>query len=223
MKNYYEILELSPKASSEVIERTYKVLAKKYHPDLQPEDKKKAAEEKFKEISEAYEVLSNSEKKFDYDIAFNKEQEALKENLQHQLQNNSSYADNSSNYNNQTNNTNIYNNKTNPSQNEQISKENLDFIARKAYADAYNNTLRSFGFKLKHKRTFKDYMSILITILVLIIIGAILWFIPWTNKIIVDIYNSNPVFRTIFDIIGNVIGGIGKGIWTFICSIFGIK
>ena len=39
MKNYYEILEVSENASSEVIERAYKVLAKKYHPDTWPRDK----------------------------------------------------------------------------------------------------------------------------------------------------------------------------------------
>lgn len=46
MKNYYEILEVNEKASKEVIEKVYKVLAKKYHPDLQrtPEEKEKAEE-----------------------------------------------------------------------------------------------------------------------------------------------------------------------------------
>ena len=46
MKNYYEILEVDQKASKEVIEKAYKVLAKKYHPDLQEEKNKKRAEEK---------------------------------------------------------------------------------------------------------------------------------------------------------------------------------
>ena len=46
MKNYYDILEVSPKASKEVIEKAYRVLAKKYHPDRYTGDKKKIAEEK---------------------------------------------------------------------------------------------------------------------------------------------------------------------------------
>ena len=67
MKNYYELLEVSENASSEVIEKAYKTLVKKYHPDLQPENKKKEAENKIKEINEAYEILSNSVKKSNYD------------------------------------------------------------------------------------------------------------------------------------------------------------
>ena len=43
MKNYYEILEVNENASKEVIDKAYKVLAKKYHPDLQEEKNKKAA------------------------------------------------------------------------------------------------------------------------------------------------------------------------------------
>lgn len=68
MRNYYDDLEISKTASKEVIERVYKVLAKKYHPDTTQETDKKAAEEKFKIISEAYEVLSNDEKRKKYDL-----------------------------------------------------------------------------------------------------------------------------------------------------------
>ena len=68
MKNYYDELEVSHSASKEVIEKVYKVLAKKYHPDTTKEIDKIAAEEKFKIISEAYEVLSNDEKRKKYDI-----------------------------------------------------------------------------------------------------------------------------------------------------------
>lgn len=68
MKNYYDELEISKSASKEVIERVYKVLAKKYHPDTTEETDKKAAEEKFKAISEAYEILSNDEKRKKYDL-----------------------------------------------------------------------------------------------------------------------------------------------------------
>lgn len=67
MQNYYEILQVDKNASQEMIEKAYRFLAKKYHPDMQPEDKKKWAEEKFKEISEAYSVLSNNKKKEEYD------------------------------------------------------------------------------------------------------------------------------------------------------------
>lgn len=64
-KNYYEILGVDKKATTEEIKKAYRKLAKQYHPDKNPGDK--AAEEKFKEITEANEVLSNSEKRQKYD------------------------------------------------------------------------------------------------------------------------------------------------------------
>lgn len=70
MKNYYDELEVSKTASKEVIEKVYKVLAKKYHPDTTKEIDKIAAEEKFKLISEAYEILSDDEKRKKYDLEF---------------------------------------------------------------------------------------------------------------------------------------------------------
>ncbi len=66
MKDYYRILGISRDASEKEIKSAYKRLAKKYHPDLNPGNK--AAEEKFKEINEAYEVLSDPEKRKNYDM-----------------------------------------------------------------------------------------------------------------------------------------------------------
>ena len=67
MKNYYDELEVSKKASKEVIEKAYKVLAKKYHPDSTKETDKSASEERFKAISEAYNTLSDDFKRKEYD------------------------------------------------------------------------------------------------------------------------------------------------------------
>ena len=64
-KDYYEVLGLSKGASDAEIKKAYRTLAKKYHPDMNPGDK--AAEAKFKEINEAYGVLSDADKKAKYD------------------------------------------------------------------------------------------------------------------------------------------------------------
>ena len=66
MKNYYEILEINKNANKEEIKSAYKKLALKYHPDKNKTNKEEA-ENKFKEISEAYEILSDDQKKFNYD------------------------------------------------------------------------------------------------------------------------------------------------------------
>ena len=59
-RDYYEVLGLSKSASEQDIKKAYRALAKKYHPDV---NKAADAEEKFKEINEAYEVLSDPQKK----------------------------------------------------------------------------------------------------------------------------------------------------------------
>ena len=64
-RDYYEVLGVAKGATEADIKKAYRALAKKYHPDMNPGDKE--AEAKFKEINEAYEVLSNAEKRQKYD------------------------------------------------------------------------------------------------------------------------------------------------------------
>ena len=64
-RDYYEVLGVDKNADADTIKKAYRVLAKKYHPDMNPGDK--TAEAKFKEASEAYAVLSDSQKRQQYD------------------------------------------------------------------------------------------------------------------------------------------------------------
>ena len=64
-KDLYKVIEVSKGASQDEIRRSYRRLARKYHPDANPGDE--GAEERFKGIQQAYEVLSNPEKRREYD------------------------------------------------------------------------------------------------------------------------------------------------------------
>ena len=64
-RDYYEVLGIDKNADEAAIKKAYRALAKKYHPDMNPGDAE--AEKKFKEASEAYAILSDPEKKRQYD------------------------------------------------------------------------------------------------------------------------------------------------------------
>lgn len=65
MKSYYQILEINSKATQDEIKKAYRKLAKKLHPDLNPNDKRAA--ELFSQVQTAYETLSDEDKRQDYD------------------------------------------------------------------------------------------------------------------------------------------------------------
>ena len=65
-RDYYEVLGVNKSASEDELKKAYRKLARKYHPDVN-RDNPKEAEEKFKEINEAYEVLSDANKRARYD------------------------------------------------------------------------------------------------------------------------------------------------------------
>ena len=216
-KTLYEILEVSEKASPEVIEKAYKVLVKKYHPDLQKEEDKKNAEVMMKKINEAYEVLQDAQKRMEYDKNL---EEIRKEEIEK----------NSGNYNLENNNYNNLDINYHEQQKVELEKQlREEEIKRRMqmqenlnmeYQNAYENYLRSLGYRIKKRWTKEKIRDLFITILIIVVIFAILWIIPPTNKIIRNFYEGNPILKAIIDIIIAIVTGIFKGIWEFISNLF---
>lgn len=69
MRDHYEVLEVHPNASPEVIKRAYRVLAEKFHPDRQPPEARAWANERMQELNRAYTVLGDEQRRRSYDLA----------------------------------------------------------------------------------------------------------------------------------------------------------
>ncbi len=203
MKNYYEILEVNKKASKEVIEKAYKVLVKKYHPDLYTGEKQKYAEKKIKEINEAYDILSDEFLKEQYDTELEKEMEQIYRQKYNDKNNVNQYQTNSVRTQNRAKQENI--------NNVEQSKANNT----KAHEQEYNQKLGTFSgiveltkelLKNKPKRdelkriTQNDIIAFILTIIVVILIGIALWFIPFTNDWMIEFLFENPLFQWIGNI-----------------------
>lgn len=184
MKNYYEILEVDIRASKEIIDKAFKVLAKKYHPDTQSEDKKEWAEAKFKEINEAYEVLSNEDSKKDYDAELDYDKNsaveaiiAKNEHLQHlveELQNEISYLKSQANteIDNFSNTNNIYENNAQNSYQYEINQgSNFNQTNYNSYCNAVPEETIYYETHTPYRKSrLKDILAFLITIICIIII-----------------------------------------------------
>lgn len=224
-KNYYDILQINQNASPEIIEKAYKTLAKKYHPDLQEEVNKKEAEEILKEINEAYEVLSNPDKKAlydqnlknegisqeDYDKIYYQNEELKKEinNLKNNISNTTTSSDinlNSFNKNSQQNQADI-DKIIREEQELEYKKRQLQYqeqieqAREQAYHDAYIQDLKNRGYKIKYKKSFKNYLKGIFSIIILIVILILLWQIPFIKNFFIDIYENNQSLQNLINIL----------------------
>lgn len=212
-KNYYEILEVSQNASSEVIEKAYKTLAKKYHPDLQPDEtSKKESESKMKEINEAYEILSDEEKRKIYNLELEEDKRAQIERTQNDNStNNSSSFTQANNHFANSAYYNAQNSTNNPSaeqerlRQEAIRQQQLEYeiqmqeARQKAYHDAYIQDLKNRGYKIRYKKTFKDYIKSGIALLLTIFVLFLIVQIPFVKEFFVNMYYENEALRALVD------------------------
>lgn len=175
MKNYYELLEVSQNASFEVIEKAYKVLAKKYHPDKWPSNQAYWAEDKFKEITEAYQTLSNSElrKQYDLKIRLNNPFEGKYNELYEEHENLKQEV----NIMKIRNKSNEYNNE---------SKRNTE-NSNGGYFKRYISTLKSLIHdeidKSSEERS-RDLKALVLTIIIVSMLIFIAWKVPFLHNII---------------------------------------
>lgn len=206
MKNYYEILEVDIHASSEVIDKAFKVLAKKYHPDTQEDSKKEWAEEQFKMLNEAYEVLSDDTKREEYtkELEFDKDStlnslmlknadlELQIEDLQAELEtlrNSANLHQAPPTFHAQT----TYQPPKQPTYEPEIPS----YSYRQTYTEQpvyYESDYHPVKSKLK------SFIAFLGTIFVLFILFFLLWKIPYTHDLFVKFYEENPIIRTIVNL-----------------------
>ena len=183
MKNYYEILEVAQNASSEIIEKAYRTLAKRYHPDLQNNRKKQEYEEKMKEINEAYSVLSDDFKRNTYDkqlesstVPRHEYEKLLKENMMLRKQFENLVSKNQSN---------IQNNSTINNMN-RVLREQINRATSQAYNDAYQdayiNDMQNRGYEIKYKHDLKYYLKLVAVLVATIFILFLIYQIPLVKK-----------------------------------------
>lgn len=176
MKNYYEILEVSKKASTEVIEKAYRVLVKKYHPDSGVEN-----QEKIKEINEAYKVLSDDFLRNQYDNELEKDNNI-----------NKAYNDNVKANNTISNQKKSIFNKNKEKNDPKIgSLRSLIDLTKTLIEDRPN-------IDKKQKFDEKTIKAMGLTAVVVIIIGIILWFIPFTNGWMRQFLFETPIWSWIW-------------------------
>ena len=209
MKNYYEILEVDKKASPEVIEKAYKTLVKKYHPDLQNENNHSKYEAKMKEINEAYSILSDDLKKSNYDeqlqqsdISVEKYNKVVQENqnLRAQLENINQQIYNQQNTINSTTDNNTINDNV-ISKMSKLMYNNIKQARAQAYNDAYLQDMKNRGYKIEYKHDLKYYLKFAGCIIGIILIFIVIYQIPIIKKLFKRLYEENIVIQTFVNII----------------------
>lgn len=238
MNTLYDVLEVSEKASKEVIEKAYKILVKRYHPDVQTEENRDKAEEMIKKVNNAYDILSDDYKRAQYDEKLKQEREnanqqsEIEEKKQYEnqnpvntnVQNNNYEQHDNEQYNNQDYNSQNPNDveswqemlaSLSPKARRKLEKQ-IEQNAQEDYRTMYEDYLRSLGYRVKHKLTWKDIKAILIFILAFTVVFRILWWIPNTHSWMINLYQTNIIIH----LLANIVMGFGKAIYTSVKSIF---
>ena len=185
MKNYYEILEVDKNASEEVIEKAYKTLAKKYHPDLQNNSN---CQDKMRQINEAYEILSNDFKRREYDEKIKRQSVSIEEYNRIIQENNRLKKD-----------LKRVANQREMSQNQERLEE-MSIMQR--YYEQIKKATKQPQMRYERKKTkisLEKIKKIVIYIAILIGIGLVLAIVPFTRKFFINLYNNNVIIKLLVD------------------------
>lgn len=207
MKDLYEILEVSPKASEEVIEKAYKVLAKKYHPDLQnTEAQKRQCEQKMKVLNEAYEILGDTEKRKQYDAQIKEKANVPTSNVPYQNTKTNTKSAKKQEGETPESIYDVYGQiqyyrdtlKKQAKKQEQMQEQ-----AQSAYQYAYEKYLKNLGFKVKKPWSWRRAMDLLKALGIMALIVLVLWIFPPTRNWMISFYEENIIIKALVDFIGN--------------------
>lgn len=213
MNTLYEILEVSESASKEVIEKAYKVLAKRYHPDLQLPENKQMAEQKMKQINEAYDILSDDSKRKAYDEKLKSQREA---------ENREKIEQNQYRQQGMSPEELKYREMQRRKYEEQLrqQQEQMQKQMEQQYENAYYNYLRSLGYRIKEGWTWEKTKKLILTLLIMSGILLILWIFPPTHVLMLHIYETNGIIKVIVDIIVGIVEALFQAIGSVFQSLF---
>lgn len=176
MKNYYEILEVNKNASIDVIKRAYKVLIDRYKPDNFYGEERIYAEKKTNELNEAYHVLSDYFLREQYNLELEKE-----ESVKYNMKNSKSNVNNNQvkKINNNDNSQNRKNDKKENNKKPEIGSFGAIIALMKEIFGFWKK--KNISTKSEKKFDKTTWIAIGLTIIVVLLIGVILWFIPFTK------------------------------------------
>lgn len=191
MKNYYDVLEVNKRASGEVIDKAYKVLVRKYHPDLYSSEEKKYNERKLKELNEAYKVLSDDflREQYDKELEIYERQEKETEVKQNNIKKIRQNEEEAQSYSIRK----ARNHKKSEIKENKIGSLGSLIDLTKLVME---NRPRVDGRRKKLNK--KDFLALGLTFVTVIIIGIILWYIPFTNGWMRELIFENPLFSWMF-------------------------
>lgn len=199
MKNYYEILEVNEHASQEVIEKAYRVLVRKYHPDLYKDEEKIYAEQKVIDINEAYRVLSDDFLKSQYDMELQRLKNENLYNSRYEINKDRDRAEVRTKRAVPRPDINFKWNNRKKDDEKTVKKNNIGSIG--SMIDLLKELIKVRPKKVEREKISKlDLIAVGLTIVILIIIGIILWFIPFTNGWMRQLIFENPLFSWIWNL-----------------------